>query len=102
MFERGTGLRTRRVAPIGLGLVSALLILAALTDLTAANATDPPTSRSQTSVQRAGPGAPNIVMILTDDQSLADLVVMPKVLRKLGSKGTTFTNAFSPYPLCCP
>jgi N-acetylglucosamine-6-sulfatase len=45
---------------------------------------------------------PNIIMILTDDQSLTDLRVMPHVLARLGRRGTTFSHAYSPYPLCCP
>lgn len=46
--------------------------------------------------------APNIVLITTDDQSVDDLAVMSKVRARLAHRGTTFANAFSPYPLCCP
>jgi N-acetylglucosamine-6-sulfatase len=45
---------------------------------------------------------PNVILITTDDQSLTDLGVMRNVRAQLGRRGTTFTNAFSPYPLCCP
>jgi N-acetylglucosamine-6-sulfatase len=45
---------------------------------------------------------PNVIMILTDDQSLTDMSVMRHVRARLGQRGTTFTHAYSPYPLCCP
>ena len=49
----------------------------------------------------AGP-QPNIVLVLTDDQTLESLRVMPETQRLIGDEGTTFTNAFISYPLCCP
>lgn len=45
---------------------------------------------------------PNILVIMTDDQRLDTLSVMPKTLGWLKQKGTTFTNAFVTTPLCCP
>jgi arylsulfatase A-like enzyme len=44
----------------------------------------------------------NIVLILTDDQRLDDLAVMPNVDRLLGAQGVTFANTFTSTPLCCP
>jgi N-acetylglucosamine-6-sulfatase len=49
----------------------------------------------------AGP-RPNILLITTDDQNLADLRWMPRTRRLLGRAGTTFTDAVSAHPLCCP
>ena len=49
-----------------------------------------------------GNDPPNIVVILTDDQTLESMRVMPQVQRLLGDKGTTFSNAFVTFPLCCP
>jgi N-acetylglucosamine-6-sulfatase len=51
--------------------------------------------------QRAA-SPPNVILILTDDQSLTDLSVMKHVQALLAARGTTFTHAYSPYPLCCP
>ena len=48
------------------------------------------------------PLAPNIVLITSDDQTLYDMRWMPRTRHLLGDKGATFTNAFSPHPLCCP
>ena len=45
---------------------------------------------------------PNFVIVMTDDQEVASLDVMPTVKRQLADKGVTFKNAFASYPLCCP
>lgn len=47
-------------------------------------------------------GKPNIVVIMTDDQTVADLQVMSKTRSLLGDRGVTFTNSFVDYSLCCP
>lgn len=56
---------------------------------------DPAGSTSQ-------PRLPNILVILTDDQTLEDMRVLPKTRSHLAARGTTFENSFSAYPLCCP
>jgi N-acetylglucosamine-6-sulfatase len=51
------------------------------------------------------PGAaaePNIVVLMTDDQTLDSMSVMPQTQKLLGEKGTTFTRSFVNYSLCCP
>ena len=45
---------------------------------------------------------PNVVVIMTDDQDAASLAVMESVNRQLQGVGTTFENAYSSTPLCCP
>ena len=47
---------------------------------------------------------PNIITIVTDDQTLESLRpdTMPNVLGQIGGPGTTFTNAIATTPLCCP
>jgi N-acetylglucosamine-6-sulfatase len=47
---------------------------------------------------------PNIVTIVTDDQTLASLTeaTMPNTLALIGGEGTTFTNTIATTPLCCP
>jgi arylsulfatase A-like enzyme len=45
---------------------------------------------------------PNLVLISTDDQSVAEMRWMPQTRRLLGSQGATFRNAIAPQPLCCP
>ncbi len=53
----------------------------------------------------AGPAhtpRPNIVLVVTDDQRVDELRAMPRTQRLIQRRGTTFTHALSPYPLCCP
>jgi N-acetylglucosamine-6-sulfatase len=45
---------------------------------------------------------PNIVFILTDDQALADLAVMPNVNALIAAQGRTFANHYVTLSLCCP
>jgi arylsulfatase A-like enzyme len=47
-------------------------------------------------------GRPNILVVMTDDQSVADLAKMPNVRRLLAAQGTSFANAVDSFPLCCP
>jgi arylsulfatase A-like enzyme len=48
------------------------------------------------------PDKPNIVFILTDDQTVEDMRYMPITRELLGDKGTTFENAFVTDSVCCP
>lgn len=48
------------------------------------------------------PDRPNVVLITTDDQTLADLRWLPETRRLIGAAGTTFTEFVAPQPLCCP
>jgi N-acetylglucosamine-6-sulfatase len=50
----------------------------------------------------AAAAKPNIVVLETDDQTLASMSVMPKTRALLGDRGTTFTRSFANYALCCP
>ncbi len=45
--------------------------------------------------------SPNILFILTDDQDLASLAYMPKLQKYLVNEGTSFSNYFDNYALCC-
>jgi N-acetylglucosamine-6-sulfatase len=45
---------------------------------------------------------PNIVVVIADDQTLEDQVVMEKTNALLGSKGTTFQRFYAQHGLCCP
>lgn len=50
----------------------------------------------------AAPTPPNVVVIMTDDQRADEMWAMPLTRMLLGERGTTFTNSFATYPLCCP
>ena len=45
---------------------------------------------------------PNVVLLLTDDQTLASLRFMAQTRALLVSEGTSFSRAISTFPLCCP
>lgn len=45
---------------------------------------------------------PNIVVLMTDDQTFASMKYMTQVNQLLGAQGTTFTQSISSFPLCCP
>src|ERR687895_1814331 len=44
----------------------------------------------------------NVVVLMTDDQTLASLAWMPQTKQLLGEQGTTFEEAVATFPLCCP
>lgn len=45
---------------------------------------------------------PNLLVIMTDDQTVDDLRVMPQTRALLAVPGTAFENSVVSYPLCCP
>ena len=53
-------------------------------------------------VAPAASAKPNIVVLMSDDQTLESMSVMPRTQRLVGGEGTAFTRAFASYSLCCP
>ncbi len=45
---------------------------------------------------------PNILVIMTDDQRVEEMRVLPRTRALLAAKGTSFANSFVAHPLCCP
>jgi N-acetylglucosamine-6-sulfatase len=45
---------------------------------------------------------PNVIVIETDDQTLAEMEVLPKTRALIGGEGVTFDNNFDSFSLCCP
>jgi arylsulfatase A-like enzyme len=72
-------------------LVLPLAVLAALP------AAAPPQSGAATPRPR-----PNVVVIMSDDQTVESMRVMANVNELLARQGATFTNNFASFPLCCP
>ena len=56
------------------------------------------------SATAAAPARPNVIVILTDDQTVSQLSAkaMPKTLAQLGDRGTSFSSSIVSSPLCCP
>ena len=90
---RGRRLRARRLTAAvlsagGLGALAALVVLGH--------------APGAGSVAEAAKRKPNVVVLMTDDQTVRDLEVMARTRRVLGGRGVTFRNSFVSYPLCCP
>lgn len=61
-------------------------------------------SRGATDVLHTETGArrPNVLVIMTDDQTLESVRVMDNVKSRLMGEGTTFSSAYVSFPNCCP
>jgi N-acetylglucosamine-6-sulfatase len=88
--------RPRRGA---IAAVLALVVAAVIGVVTAPSDAAPPTPPV---ARQAEADRPNIVVILTDDQTAESLRVMDTVQRELVDEGTSFTTAAVAMPLCCP
>ena len=77
-----------------------LLIVAALIATTAGAMRVHPAGGSAQAA--AAPPRPNIVVLETDDQTLAEMEVLPNVKRLIGDQGVSFDNNFDSFSLCCP
>jgi N-acetylglucosamine-6-sulfatase len=95
-----TGVITRRV------LGPALVLTLSLGGVSAIGAAPvQPAEAAAPPVQRAAaptPGRPNVVVILTDDQTVGTLDVMPNVRQLIMDEGAQIRNGIIPTPLCCP
>jgi N-acetylglucosamine-6-sulfatase len=76
--------------------------LAALTGLLAVTLGLCATPAAARPAGSAKDGRPNILVVMTDDMAQADLAFMPKTRKLLAKRGTSFTNAITSFPLCCP
>ena len=50
----------------------------------------------------AAAGRPNIVVIMSDDQTVEEMRVMSRTRSLIGAAGVTFKNNIATYALCCP
>lgn len=51
---------------------------------------------------QARPPRPNVLVLMTDDQTVESMRVLPNAKRLLGDRGATFESSFVGYSLCCP
>ena len=54
------------------------------------------------SSSQAAQAKPNILVVMTDDQTVESLRVMGNVQTLLARQGTSFENSFASFPPCCP
>ena len=50
----------------------------------------------------AASSKPNVIMFTTDDQTVRDLIAMPKTMALIGNQGANFPHAYVSMSLCCP
>lgn len=79
---------SRRLLPAAVLLLSGLGIQAVI-------GSSPP-------ARAAAAAKPNVVLILTDDQTLSELSGLPQTRSLVGGAGVTFSRFYVSYPLCCP
>ncbi|HET9541648.1 MAG TPA: sulfatase [Acidimicrobiales bacterium] len=79
------------------GAGAAAVLMSLLGVALAVGSVGPPGSRSADAAS-----APNVVVIMTDDQTLAQMVALPETTALLGDAGVTFSDAVVSYPMCCP
>jgi len=87
-MRREAGSRAR------VAIALAACALAVASALTAARAAPAGPSRA--------PERPNVVVLMTDDQTLEAMKAMPRTQALIGDAGATFVNSFVSFPLCCP
>ncbi len=51
---------------------------------------------------QGAPERPNLVVVMTDDQTFEELQAMPLTRRLLVDEGVTFSRSYVSYPVCCP
>lgn len=61
---------------------------------------DPATPAANAGGARQTP--PNVVVLMTDDETVEDMDVMPRTRNLLGANGVTFARSYVSYPVCCP
>lgn len=95
--------RPEHPAAARLGAAAALAALIALTAaLAGGGSASGADARTSPTGKASGGDSPNFVFVLTDDQDLESMRVMPKVRKLIARKGTTLTNFYATNPVCCP
>jgi len=97
VFDDMAGIRVVRVAAIAgvlAAMVAALLVVPA--DVSAVG------RGPETRLIAARADAPNVLIIVTDDQRADLMKFLPRTKELFGDSGEKFTRAFATTPLCCP
>jgi arylsulfatase A-like enzyme len=96
MLHHVTGNRVARSAPIA-GVLAAMLATLLVGSGDASAVGRGPEPRSP-----AAADAPNVLIIVTDDQRPDTMKFMPQTRKLFGRRGVTFERAFATTPVCCP
>jgi N-acetylglucosamine-6-sulfatase len=84
-------------------IVAALVIIVAVAVIVKVNADrSAPVARPGLAQSERKGGQPNILVVMTDDQTLEAMRVLDNVDRLIVDQGTSFTNYAVSFPNCCP
>ena len=75
----------------------ALLILATIAAGAGVSCGSRSSAQAQLSAEK-----PNLVVVMTDDQTVAELATMPNTRALIEAKGVRFDRNYVSYPVCCP
>jgi N-acetylglucosamine-6-sulfatase len=81
-------------APQAVLAVVAVTAIAIAVGESSAHGRDPASARA--------PGRPNIIVLMTNDETVEDMAAMPRTREILGNRGVTFAHNYVSYPVCCP
>jgi hypothetical protein len=95
------GFRLRRVGNRRYGVVFALACLGAVTVGTAIAVAGFGVAANDVGAA-ATTARPNVLIIVTDDQSIDELGFMPSLGKWFAAGGTRFSQGYVTTPLCCP
>jgi N-acetylglucosamine-6-sulfatase len=70
--------------------------------LAAAVATGLGTNSQSAALAQSSTEQPNLVVFLTDDETVSELAGMRNVRRLIGAQGVRFDRSYVSYPVCCP
>jgi arylsulfatase A-like enzyme len=97
VLDDKAGNRVARIVAVA-GVLAAMVaaLLVALADKSLVN------ERSEQRSVAAAAGAPNVLIIITDDQRPDTMKFMPRTQKVFGRRGVTFERAHATTPMCCP
>jgi N-acetylglucosamine-6-sulfatase len=90
------------IRPRALGVLAASLSVLALSATLASSALRGEAVAASSPRLQQSQARPNVLVLMTDDQTVESMRVMTNVRALLGARGTTFENNFASFPLCCP
>jgi N-acetylglucosamine-6-sulfatase len=90
------------VGPRAWGVLAAAIVALSLSASLAVSFGGGQASASSVSSNQQAQAKPNILVLMTDDQTVESMRVMTNVNALLARQGTTFVNNFVSFPLCCP
>jgi N-acetylglucosamine-6-sulfatase len=104
--DGGTGLTAELPMPsrsrLVLCVIAVGVIVAGVVVIARGNAERPDAGGAPMATPVPARDQPNVLVIMTDDQTLESMRVMEHVNRLITAQGSSFTNYFVSYPNCCP